>query len=56
MLVTQRDGACVRCGSRYYLSAHHIQPRSEGGKDTPENLFSLCASCHARLEAHQRRD
>ena len=54
MLVTQRDGACVRCGSRYYLSAHHIQPRAEGGADTPENLVSLCVSCHARLEAARR--
>ncbi len=54
MLVTKRDGSCVQCGSRYYLSAHHVQARAEGGPDTPENLVSLCASCHARLEAEQR--
>lgn len=53
--VTERDGACVRCGSTHYLSAHHIIPRAEGGPDTPENLVSLCVSCHARLEAEGRR-
>ena len=55
MLVTQRDGACVRCGSRYYLSAHHIDPRREGGADAPENLVCLCAACHAREESQLRR-
>ena len=54
MLVTKRDGVCVRCGSTYYLSAHHVIPRAEGGDDAPENLVSLCVSCHARLEAEHR--
>ena len=52
--VTARDGRCVRCGSTHYLSAHHVIPRAQGGPDTPENLVSLCASCHGRLEAEQR--
>ena len=54
MLVTKRDGVCVRCGSTYYLSAHHVIPRAESGDDAPENLVSLCVSCHARLEAEHR--
>jgi hypothetical protein len=55
LMVTSRDGCCVRCGSRYHLSAHHIQARAEGGADTPENVLSLCVSCHSRLEAEGRR-
>ena len=54
MLVVNRDGVCVRCGSTYYLNAHHVIPRSQGGPDDVSNLVSLCASCHARLEAEQR--
>ena len=54
--VVARDGACVRCGSTYYLAAHHKLPRSEGGPDHPSNLEALCASCHARLEADRRRN
>jgi 5-methylcytosine-specific restriction endonuclease McrA len=53
--VVQRDGACRECGSRRYLAAHHITPRAEGGPDRADNLETLCASCHARLEAEQRR-
>ncbi len=52
--VVRRDGACVECGSTFMLAAHHVMPRAEGGPDTPENLETLCASCHARLEAEQR--
>jgi len=55
MLVTKRDGSCVRCGSRYYLSAHHVQARAEGGPDTPENLVALCVGCHGRASAEERR-
>ena len=55
MLVTQRDGACVQCGSTHYLSAHHVDPRRDGGRDSLENLVALCARCHGRLEAEQRR-
>ena len=31
------------------LEAHHIQFRSQGGKDTIENLATLCAQCHDGL-------
>lgn len=45
--VVARDGACVRCGGGYMLSAHHITPRTEGGPDQPDNLETLCVRCHA---------
>jgi 5-methylcytosine-specific restriction enzyme A len=53
-LVVARDGACRECGSTHYLAAHHVIPRREGGADHPANLVALCASYHARLEAHHR--
>lgn len=43
---------CKRCGRlRGELNRHHIEPSSEGGADTPDNLITLCTSCH--LEWHQ---
>lgn len=53
--VVQRDGACVECGSTRYLAAHHVIPRAEGGADHPANLTTLCASCHGRASAEERR-
>ena len=42
--------ACVACGSREDLVAHHRIPRRYGGLDVPENLEPVCRSCHPRLE------
>jgi 5-methylcytosine-specific restriction endonuclease McrA len=48
--VLWRDGyQCQHCGSQAHLQAHHIQPRAEGGSDTPDNGITLCATCHADL-------
>lgn len=30
---------------------HHILPLSKGGGNEPENLMSLCKSCHSRITA-----
>ena len=49
--VVSRDGSCRQCGSSYYLSAHHVIPRSEGGADHPANLIALCGACHRREDA-----
>jgi 5-methylcytosine-specific restriction endonuclease McrA len=54
LLVIQRDGACVQCGSTHYLSAHHIRAREHGGADHPSNLVALCASCHGRETAAEQ--
>lgn len=49
--VLRRDGyKCKHCKSFIYVSAHHIIPRAEGGKDTMKNLETLCEKCHNLIE------
>ena len=50
-----RDGyQCTQCGEKNTrLDAHHIIYREHGGKDTLENLITLCKSCHDKV--HQRK-
>lgn len=42
--------ACVHCGSREDLVAHHKIPRRLGGLDVLENLEPVCRSCHPSVE------
>jgi hypothetical protein len=46
-----RDGyTCQHCGKREVrLEAHHIVFRERGGKDTLDNLLTLCDQCHRKL-------
>lgn len=45
--VLERDGyRCTDCGSRENIHVHHIKPRRKGGKDTHDNLITLCQKCH----------
>jgi len=45
--VLERDGwRCQACGSMNNLEVHHIQFRSQQGRDTEENLIILCWQCH----------
>ena len=49
-----RRDYCVHCGisrSSVVKHVHHINQRSRGGSDIPENLICLCVKCHG--EAHQ---
>ena len=43
---------CEQCGrwvtEDEALSPHHILHRSQGGKDSMENLKMLCFSCHLK--------
>jgi hypothetical protein len=42
---------CQSCGkykNQQDLEVHHVIPRSEGGKDAPTNLVTLCKHCHDR--------
>jgi 5-methylcytosine-specific restriction endonuclease McrA len=34
------------CGRTRFLEVHHRVPRSCGGNNQPENLITLCGSCH----------
>jgi 5-methylcytosine-specific restriction endonuclease McrA len=48
--VLQRDGwRCQNCGRMDTLQIHHIQFRSHQGRDTEENLITLCSACHRHL-------
>ena len=33
-------------------SPHHVQLRSQGGPDTPENMLDTCSPCHDWAHAH----
>ncbi len=53
VLARDRHRCRVRgCGHTRFLEVHHLVPRSEGGGNEPENLVTLCASCHRLL--HER--
>jgi len=40
---------CQHCGTSDRLQAHHIQFKSRGGGDSPQNGLTLCGTCHADL-------
>lgn len=42
-----RDGhRCTACGATAGLAVHHRVARHLGGRDTLDNLTTLCAACH----------
>jgi 5-methylcytosine-specific restriction endonuclease McrA len=50
--VLARDGhGCQVPGCRHvqFLEVHHIVPRLVGGDHSPENLVTICSSCHRLL-------
>lgn len=45
-----RKNFCQLCGNTSGpLHVHHIKSRGAGGDDVPENLVTLCFSCHAEV-------
>ena len=43
---------CKACSAKNTkLEAHHIIFRSQGGKDTLDNLITLCSSCHKKVHS-----
>ena len=42
---------CDICERRPGTDPHHVQYRSHGGPDAPENLLWLCRTCHDDLHA-----
>ncbi|MCA9923518.1 MAG: HNH endonuclease [Anaerolineales bacterium] len=50
--VIERDGSkCIICGLTAPLEIAHIIPLVAGGKHTVDNLVTLCANCHYRLDS-----
>lgn len=47
--VFKRDGnRCVYCGSRDNLTIDHVKPKSQGGRDSWDNLVAACQRCNAK--------
>jgi 5-methylcytosine-specific restriction endonuclease McrA len=48
--ILRRDGwRCQSCGTMSNLEVHHRDFRSHSGKDSEENLITLCNGCHTRI-------
>ncbi|MCD6148978.1 RRXRR domain-containing protein [bacterium] len=49
--VLHRDKyACQLCGKKnVQFQLHHVVPRSQNGKDHPDNLITLCPDCHVKV-------
>lgn len=52
-VVHERDKVCVYCGTSSRLTVHHVQPKCQGGANTPQNCILLCQSCHRALHSQQ---
>lgn len=50
--VWERDGGrCILCGSfRDVMPNAHFISRAHGGLGVPENIMTLCRSCHDRFD------
>ncbi len=56
-LVLARDGHRCQaegCGRTQHLQVHHRTPVQEGGRETLDNLITLCGRCHRAL--HEREE
>ena len=51
--VLHRDKyACQLCGKKnVQFQLHHIIPRTQNGKDHPDNLITLCPECHTKVHS-----
>lgn len=63
--IRERDRGCraasfglnTPCGEHWTnphgFDVHHMLPRGRGGKNTPENLITLCPRHHRWVESHR---
>jgi 5-methylcytosine-specific restriction endonuclease McrA len=48
--ILRRDGwRCQLCGTMSNLEVHHKKFRSHSGRDSEDNLITLCSTCHASV-------
>jgi 5-methylcytosine-specific restriction endonuclease McrA len=52
--ILERDIYCRLCGGGDSLQVHHITYRSQGGKDTLDNLILLCLYCHQKVHSNKK--
>jgi len=59
------DGMCQGCDREApfvdengdpYLEVHHLDRRSDGGADHPDNVIAICPNCHRRVHHGQDGD
>jgi 5-methylcytosine-specific restriction endonuclease McrA len=44
---------CRMCNDPAGLQIHHAKSRGAGGGDTLDNCFTVCFSCHRKIEDHE---
>ena len=55
-LVYERDnGLCIICGRPGIPNSHYIR-RSKGGLGIPQNIVTMCISCHNAYDNGNRRE
>lgn len=42
---------CEVCGDTKWLEFHHVEFRSQGGKNDPENVILICKNCHNKAHS-----
>jgi hypothetical protein len=47
------DDACTRCGTTVNLEVHHLS-YERLGRESPDDLLTLCATCHEETHAPER--
>ena len=63
-VLKRADGNCEWCGARgfttasgsIYLETHHVQPLSEDGPDSVENVIAVCPNDHREAHHGKNRD
>lgn len=51
--VWDRDQYCVFCGRWDNSTPAHVQRRSQGGHDSPQNVVRACVDCHAKFDRYE---
>lgn len=52
-IINRDSNRCILCGSQNYLQVHHIVPRTDStSTNDPDNLITLCRSCHKSIESN----